>query len=236
MNEQIKEKSKFLSVLMYVLYFGGVWGIIEATLGTILHLPGFETLGVFGKSSAIMIPIAFALMAICYKKTNSKYAVFLMGVVAGLIKLSVGFVIGFIDRVYDPAMYIVLESLVMGTALIAVNPDKVVSLKTLLAVIISSTVYQFLYLCISTLKGGSNVFASAEAWASRGQLYLLTINCVAILYTTVFGCIAHFVLVALEKHNVEMKFDLNKFISNPITASVTFALAIAITVSFAALF
>ena len=236
MEEQIKEKPNFLKVLFYAVFFGALWGIIEATLGTVLHLPAFEVLGTFGKSSAVMLPIAYFLMALCYKKSESKYAVFMMGVVAGLIKLTVAFVIGFIDRVYCPAIYIVLEASIMGAALILFNPKDVLSLKTFGAIILANTVYQFSYLCLSIAFGSKNAFSSPEMWESVGVKYLLTLNCVAILYAFAFGGIAYLVMQLLKKHNVSFKFDINKLISSPITAAVTFALAVGITVSFAALF
>lgn len=232
----MKEKSKFLTVLIYAVFFGALWGIAEATLGTILHLPGFETLGAFGKSSAVMLPIAYFLMACCYKVTGSKYGTLIMGMVAALIKLSVGFIIGFIDKVYCPAIYIVMEASIMTGALILFNPKDVLSLKTLGAMILANTVYQFSYLCVSIAFGSKNAFASKELWESVGQKYLLTYNCVAILYFFAFGSIAYLVVKALEKHNVSFKFDLKKLVSSPITASVALVLAFAITISFAALF
>ena len=123
------EKKFNLSLLFNVLFWGGLWGIVEATLGTILHLPAFEGAGLFLGSSVIIIPIAYFLMANCYKRTNSFYSVYLMGVLAALIKLSVGFVIGFINKVYNPAIYIVVESLAMGTALLIIRPTNVLSFK-----------------------------------------------------------------------------------------------------------
>ena len=231
--EQENKKTLTLTILFNVLFWGALWGIVEATLGTILHLPLFETAGIYGKSSVIIIPIAYCLMANCYKKTNSFYAVFLMGLVAGTIKLSVGFIIGFIDRVYFPALYIVLEALAMGSALAIFRPKNVLSLKTFAAIVVANTVYQFSYLCVAAMNGSRNVFASYEAWQSGAEKYLFTINCIAILYSLAIGAIALGVIRLIEKREWTFKFDLNKLINSPITASVAVTLAIALTVSLA---
>ena len=221
----MKEKSKFLPILFSVLLFGGLWGIIEATLGTILHLPFFEGFGVFGKTSSIILPMAFVLMAMCYKKTKTVYAVFLMGVVAALIKLPVAFFIGFTDRIYNPMMYIIIESLLMGGALYAFKPTSVVSLKTFGAIVLANTLYQFSYICISGWMGGVNPFASMAKW----EKYLLTINCVAILYTFGFGLIAYGVIKLAEKFNWDFS-KVKQVVFHPAFASSIAAVAIVLTV------
>ena len=80
--------NKKLKMLFTVLFFGGMWGLVEATLGTVLHLPFFDNIGVYGSSTAIMLPIAFYLMGLCYKKTNTLRTVAYIGLIAGIIKLS----------------------------------------------------------------------------------------------------------------------------------------------------
>ena len=221
----MKEKPKFLSTLFSVLLFGGLWGIIEATLGTILHLPFFEGFGVFGKTSSIIIPMAFALMAMCYKKTQSVYAVFLMGVLAALIKLPVSFFIGFTDRIYNPMMYIVIESLLMGGALYLFKPTNVVSLKTFGAIVLANTLYQFSYVCISGWMVGANPFASMAKW----EKYLLTINCVAILYTFGFGGIAYGVIKLKQHFNWDLS-KVKKVVYHPAFASSVAAVAVVLTI------
>lgn len=63
MNKMSKVK-----ILLTTITFGAIWGIVEATLGTVLHLPFFDKIGMFAASSTIIIPIAYSLMALCYKK------------------------------------------------------------------------------------------------------------------------------------------------------------------------
>ena len=229
--EQENKKQITLKILFNVLFWGALWGIVEATLGTILHLPAFEGAGIYLGSSAIILPIAYFLMANCYKRTQSFYSVYLMGVLAALIKLSVGFVIGFINKVYMPAIYIVVESLAMGTALLIIRPTNVLSFKTLGAMIAANTAYQFSFLVIRMIAGGPNVFASVEAWQGKAEPYLWTINCIAILYTFVVGAASFGLFKLAEKYNLKAKISLDKLIYSPITASVAVALAFVLTIT-----
>ena len=228
--ENTQRKEITLKILFISLFFGAIWGIVEATLGTILHLPFFEAAGIYTKSSVIIVPIALALMAVCYKKTNSFLSILLMGLVAATIKLSVGFVIGFIDRVYFPAIYIVVEALMMGAMLKVFHNEKVLTLKTFGIAFLANTLYQFSYLVISSLTGGKNVFSSMELWQSTGEKYLFTYNCIAMLYLFTAGVIIYFVNKLVEKSEVKVKFDLQKIIFSPITASIALVIAFGLTI------
>ena len=227
------KKTNFLKIVFSVLFFGALWGILEATLGTLLHLPFFDKLGIYGASTTIIVPLAYFLMANCYKKTNKFYAVYLMGVIASAIKLSVALVIGFRPSVYNPAIYIIVEALAMGTALLAFRPKNVLSLKTLGAIIAANTVYQFSYLMINMASGGTNVFASEKAWQLVGEKYLFTVNAVAILYSFVGGLLLFGAYKLLARLNIETKFDINKLIYSPITASVAMILALGLSMGLA---
>ena len=218
-------------MIFQVLFWGALWGIVEATLGTILHLPVFDAPGIYLCSSTIIIPIAYCLMANCYKRTGSFYSVYLMGVLAGVIKLTTAFIIGFINRVYMPAIYIVVESLAMGTALAVFKPKNVLSLKTFASVVVANTAYQFLYLAIRIADNNPNAFASMEAWSKLGEPYVLTINFVACLYTLAIGGAIYGLVKLAEKKNWNFKFSLDKIIYSPITASVSVALALALTIT-----
>ena len=223
-----------LRFLFDVLLFGSAWGLLEATLGTLLHLPMFDKAGMYAASSTIMVPIAYYLMANCYKRTGKLYALPIMGVIAALIKLTVAFVIGFRPSVYNPAIYIVVESLAMMGGLAVFRPTNVLSLKTLGAVILANTTYQFSYLMINWANGGTNVFASQKAWMTVGEKYLFTFNCVAILYCFASGALFYGLFKLLERLHVEVKIDYKKFVYSPITAAAVFTVAVALTITFAA--
>lgn len=227
--ENTNENKFSLKTVLTILFWGGLWGIVEATLGTILHLPGIDGMGIYGASTAIVVPIAYCLMANCYKKTKSFYSVYLMGLIAATIKLSVAFVVGFTQKVYNPAIYIVVEALSMGTALAIFRPTNVVSLKTFGAIVVANTVYQFMFLVIRAMYG-NNAFASMAAWTKTGEKYLFTMNGLAIIYTLVIGSIALGVIKLAEKRNWKVNFDINKIIYSPITASLAVMVAIGLTI------
>ena len=231
MENEKKPMNEKLRFFLDVLLFGSIWGILEATLGTILHLPFIEGVKMYFSSSTIMIPLAFLLMTMCYKRTGKLYSVVLMGILAGLIKLSTGFVLPFNVYVYCPAIYIVVEALAMFGALAVFRPDKVLSLKTFGSFVLANTTYMLSYVIIRMGFGGANPFTAA-GWTSA-EKYVFTINCIAMLYSLGIGSIPYGVKTLLEKNNVQVKFDYRKIVYSPITASVAFVVAVAVTVSLA---
>lgn len=233
--DDTKTMNTKLRFVLDVLLFGSLWGILEATLGTLLHLPMFDKAGMYAASTTIMVPIAYYLMANCFKRTGTVFAMPCMGVLAALIKLTVAFVVGFRPSVYNPAIYIVVESLAMMGALAIFRPTNVLSLRTLAAVILANTTYQFAYLMINWANGGTNVFASEKAWINVGEKYLFKFNCVAILYLFASGALFYGLFKLFEKLNIEVKFNYKKIIYSPITASVAFVLAVVLTITLAAI-
>jgi len=91
-----------------ILLFGGLWGIAEATLGYLLHfLPT-------GFSGMIMFPIGFYFMFNAFKVTGKQSAIFYTALIAAGIKSMDVLLPGTaVIRVINPAMSIVLESLVV---------------------------------------------------------------------------------------------------------------------------
>jgi len=101
----MSENKKLLSL---VLFYGGLWGLAEATLGYLLHfLPS-------GVAGMIMFPVAFYFMFNLYKTTGLQSAVIMAGCVAAGIKLT-GLAIPYpsLMSVINPAVSILLESLVI---------------------------------------------------------------------------------------------------------------------------
>ena len=68
------------SIWIYVLFFGAIWGILEATLGYVLQfLPPLV-------SGSVMFPIAATLMLITYQNTKSRSAMVYVAAIAASIK------------------------------------------------------------------------------------------------------------------------------------------------------
>lgn len=96
------------SVWVYILFFGAVWGILEATLGYVLQfLPPLV-------SGSVMFPIAAMLMIITYQNTKSKSAMIYVAAIAATIKAINFFLPGLPPiKTYNPMIAIMLQSVVM---------------------------------------------------------------------------------------------------------------------------
>lgn len=212
----MKTENKHLKTLFSVLFFGGLWGILEATLGTLLHLPGFDNLGIFGASTAIMLPIAYAIMGACYKKTGNFRSVIYIGVVAASFKL---ISCAIFHLAFNPAMWIMLEALTGTVAVLLARPEKVLSLKSLGAFAVASTLYLSAFSMINF--GGFN--------ADKFVNYVVISNSVAILYALVGGSIVFGVSKLIEKKNIKIP-SIDKLIASPIVPSIVATLGLTLTV------
>lgn len=94
----------FIKNWQQVLFYGSIWGILEATIGYVLHLmPALI-------SGSIMFPVASLIMAIAYKQTKDRSVVMNMAALACAIKLVNLFVPGAMAiKVINPSIAIVIE-------------------------------------------------------------------------------------------------------------------------------
>jgi len=214
----MEKKTKALNILFSVLLFGGLWGILEATLGTLLHI---KSLGMYACSTTIMVPIAFMLMGACYKRSGSFLSSIYMGILAASIK---AMVCGIFHLSFNPVYYILLESAVMAATLFAIRPKEVLSFKGLGAFIIANTAY----LAISTLLRVDVVNSYRSVVIANFEDYVFKFNMVAILYTFAFGAILYGVKVLAVKYN--WKLDaIKKIVFSPITATTVASLMVVLT-------
>ena len=210
-----------LKIVFSVLLFGGLWGILEATLGTFLHLPIVDAAGMYACSTTIMVPIAMYLMGACYKRTGTFRSCFYMGALAGAIKAIVCaiFVLSF-----RPVFYIILESLCMGAALAAIRPTKIISYAGLATFILANTSYLILAVFIRyNMK-----YTYPSQVATYFETYVFKFNCLAILYVFASGALIFGLMKLAERF--EWKFEgVKKIIYSPITASVVATAMVAVT-------
>lgn len=114
MNNRIN-RSKNGSFLFTVLFFGGLWGLVEATLGYVLHLMPLQTI-----SGTILFPAGLYFMIRGMKVSGRISAVPAIAMVAAAVKLfSVALPFVAFRFVRNPALAIltegVLAALVLGT-------------------------------------------------------------------------------------------------------------------------
>jgi len=93
------------SLKMIVVFWGSLWGLAEATLGTLLHMVPWIA-GFF------MFPVGFYFMHRAYKGSGRLSSIFLTASVAATIKLT-GLVLAIQApvRVLNPAMSILIEGM-----------------------------------------------------------------------------------------------------------------------------
>jgi hypothetical protein len=104
-NERIK------MIFLISVFYGSLWGMSEAILGYALHLLPFAV------SGFVMFPIGFYLMSKAYNETQNASTVFYTGIVAAIIKLIDLFLPLMPLKTINPAVSILMESLIAATAI-----------------------------------------------------------------------------------------------------------------------
>ena len=220
MNEKMTRKQEILNMIFSVLLFGGLWGLIEATLGTLLHMP-FIHRTMFLSATTILVPIAFALMGACYKRTNTFRCCFYMGVLAASMKAISCLIF---KMSFNPCYYILIESLAMGVAVLVIRPKQIVSFAGLATVIIAST----LYLAASTPLRINISSVTAAQFMDNVETYVFKFNCVAILYMFAAGAIIYGFLKLAEAKQWNFS-KVKDVIFHPAFAGSVAAIALAVT-------
>lgn len=100
---------KTKNIWIYVLFFGAIWGILEATVGYVLQfLPPLV-------SGSVMFPIAAALMMITYQNTKSRSSMIYVAAIAATIKSINLFMPGLpAIKTYNPMIAMMLQSFVLA--------------------------------------------------------------------------------------------------------------------------
>ena len=220
MDEANSKRARILNIVFSVLLFGGLWGIVEATLGTILHLPiVHHTL--FLSSTTILVPIAYFLMGACYKKTGTFRSVLYMGLMAAGIK---AISCAIFKMSFNPVFYMLIEAAAMVGALALIRPKNVISYAGLATMIVANT----LYLASSTFLRINIATSTSEQLLTNIETYLFEFNCVAILYTFVMGAIIFGIIKLLERYSWNFS-RVKKIIYHPAFASSIAVVALIVT-------
>ncbi|WP_105617459.1 hypothetical protein [Vallitalea okinawensis] len=104
-------KSKLIKLISQIVFFGAIWGIVEASLGYVLHLIPIPISGL------IMFPIATFILVKAYKATDSRAALIVIGFIAAAIKSIDLLLPGLsIFKTINPMFSIVLEAVVVAVA------------------------------------------------------------------------------------------------------------------------
>jgi hypothetical protein len=110
-------EKRLIDVLRSAVFFGGIWGFLEATLGYLLHLIPI-VLPAPSLSGALLFPVGFALMYGAFVSSGSISAVPLTAIVAAAVKTA-SLALPFVSFpfVRNPVLAILAEGLVSFAAL-----------------------------------------------------------------------------------------------------------------------
>jgi len=221
-----------LKMLFTVLFLGALWGFLETTLGTILHLDAFDS--IFFASTAVMVPVAYLVCATAYKMTGTVRSTLYVGLIAAAIKAICFAFVPTVNKVVNPMVSIVLESLFSGVVIYLVKPTKVLSVKSFISFAIMSLAYRLVYMGYSMLT--EPVFKSA--YIKDGVInfnniisFVVTTNYLSLAYTALFlgiGYGINAIFVKTNKQNVATQ--IKNFLYSPICATLMVAIAITVTV------
>ncbi len=217
----MEKRKNILNILFAVLLFGGVWGILEATLGSLLHMH-FIPNTMFLASTTIMVPIAYFLMGACYKRTSTFRSVIYMGLLAASLK---AIVCAIFRMSFNPVYYILMESAFAGIALLVIRPKKIISFAGLGTLILANT----LYLATSTFLRVNVLTSTPSIFWANFEKYTFMLNCVAILYSFAFGALLFGFIKLAEKKAWDFS-KVQKVIYHPAFASSMTAVALVLAV------
>ena len=217
----MEKKLESLKIFFGVLLFGGLWGILEATLGTFLHLPFIEGAGMYACSTTIMVPLAYMCMGACFKRTGVARSSIYMGIMAASIK---AIVCAIFHLSFNPVYYILMEAMFGALALLVMRPKQILSFKGLATFIIANTAY----LVASTFIRVNVATSTLSVFMANLEKYAFMFNAVAIVYTFAAGAAIYGLIKLSEKFS--WNFDgVKKVIYSPITAGVVATAMVAVT-------
>ncbi len=109
-----------IKTISTILFFGALWGILEATIGHVLHFLPATIAG------SIMFPIAGAILYKAYRRLNNRPALIYVGLVAALIK-SVNFLMPSLSiyKTINPMIAIIMETALVVIVITMLASDRI---------------------------------------------------------------------------------------------------------------
>lgn len=201
--------NKKLKLFTQIIFFGSIWGILEATLGYVLH---FVPLFISG---TIMFPIASYVLYKGYQKTQSRFSLFYMAVVASTIK-AVDLLLPQFSyfKTINPMISILLEGLVVvliANLLISKKP-----VNKYLALPIASVSWRVLYTAYMGLQFAITGFVAAQ----------ISSPAAFIEFTVLAGLFSGLIASTLLYLDQFITFKTTKLDHYPLLASVLFIIGL----------
>ncbi|MBQ0009099.1 MAG: hypothetical protein KBS97_02370 [Firmicutes bacterium] len=223
---------KKTKLIITVLMLGGLWGLLEATLGTLLHLEAFDSI-IFA-STAVLFPIAYMICGRAYKITGKARTALYVGIVAASIKALCFFFVPMVNKVVNPMVAIILESGIMAVAFAVTKPEKICSLKSFVTFMVASTLIRSIYVGYSMATAvpfQSAYIADGIVNWSKILEYVVTMNAISFAYCAAYMGIG-VGIKALEKRPNFAKFTakVQHFAYSPVFAAFMVCAAVVSTI------
>lgn len=221
-------KNPKLKMLFTVLFLGGLWGLLEATLGTLLHLEAFDSI-IFA-STAVLLPIAYLITGRAYMATGKARAALYVGLVAASIKAVCFFFVPMVNKVVNPMVAIILESSLMAVAFRVTQPKQIISLKSFVTFMVTSTVIRVAYVGYSMATAvpfkSAYLVEGAVQWAKILE-YVVTMNAISFAYIAIYMGIG---MLAKTEKGEKIVAKVERFAFTPAFAVIMVAAAVTVTV------
>lgn len=222
------KKSK---LIITVLMLGGLWGLLEATLGTLLHLEAFDSI-VFA-STAVLFPIAYLICGRAYRLTGKARTALYVGIIAAAIKSVCFFFVPMVNKVVNPMIAIIMESGIMSAAFAVTKPEKICSLKSFVTFMVASTLIRTVYVGYSMATAvpfqSAYIVDGIVNWSKIVE-YVVIMNAISFAYCAAYMGIG-IGIKALEKRPNFAKFTakVQHFAYTPVFAVVMICAAVVST-------
>ena len=221
----MNNKKSVSNSLLAIVFFGAAWGLLEATMGYLLHwLPGMW-------SGLVMFPIGSALMYWAYKNTGRRSAILYVGLLAASIKaINFAFPIHWEGwmRVYTPMISIVLESLTVF-AVSYIFEKKASPIKQIFihlgAIVLAIVSWRLLFLgnqAIQSLISG-NLANQLSSFGAAASFVFVNGGYELLVFAIIYGIyrLVQFLILTFNKTNVKAPNWLM-----PVLSPLTFVFAV----------
>lgn len=127
-----------MSFISVTIFYGALWGIVEATLGYLVHLANIS-------STFVLLPIAFFFMKQVYKSTGKISSIFVISIISASIKLLDIFTDIRLDKVINPSISILLEGCAFAGFVFIVKKKNVNTRQKCGLIFMMNTVWRIAY-------------------------------------------------------------------------------------------
>ncbi len=208
-------KNKRVEVISKIVFFGAVWGIVEASVGYVLHLlPGFI-------AGSLMFPFVMFILVKAYKSLGNRKAIFYVALVAAAIK-SVNLLMPFLPaaKTINPMVSMVLEAALVFAVIPLFDTNKLPN--KFAAFAIASVGWRLLFLGYQGLNFAITDYLAAYLQSFGSALEFVVLNGL--------GSVAIMILVYLGFRKIKLIDKVDNLRIAPIISLASLTVAVLLTI------